>query len=46
VDGDMHNPGPPLSERRFLLYLAIAAVFAVIVVVVIVFGFDHAPVPK
>jgi hypothetical protein len=42
----MRNPGPPLSERRFLVYLAIAAAVAVIVLIVIVFGFDHAPVPK
>ncbi len=37
----MHDPGPPLSERRFLMWIAIAVGVFVLVLVVLVVLFHH-----
>jgi hypothetical protein len=42
----MRDPGPPLSQRRFLLYLAVAVVAAVLVIGLAVLLLHHGPVPK
>jgi len=42
----MRDPGPPLSERRFLLYLGVVAVVFVIALVLIAVLFHDGLVPK
>jgi hypothetical protein len=42
----MRDPGPPMSERRFLAYLAIVAAVGVLVIVLVAVLFHHGLVPK
>jgi hypothetical protein len=42
----MRDPGPPISGRRFLVYLAIIAAIGVMILVVVVVLFQNGPVPK
>jgi hypothetical protein len=42
----MRDPGPPISGRRFLVYLAIIAAIGVLVLVLVAVLFHHALVPK
>jgi hypothetical protein len=42
----MRDRGPPISERRFLIYVAIAVAVFVVVLVVLAVLFHHGLVPK
>jgi hypothetical protein len=42
----MRDPVPPISGRRFLVYLAIIAATGVLALVLVAVLFHHGPVPK